>query len=197
MQPRFAVIPGHEHKAFIPYSGVFNSVPNSSLHTVVQARVLSIQPEYVVLDREWQGSSHIPFAYLTLATGTNLVEPGSMKHDDKASSVQYLQSHQQRVKEASSILIVGGGAMGVQMATDLKEYYPGKEVVLVHSRSNLMPAFHPEIHNIIKKRFDELGVKYVYCLFTVCSHFKLCEANHLTKTSYGLSSGGTNRWLPN
>lgn len=88
-----------------------------------------------------------------------------MKHDDKASSVRYLQSHQQRVKEANFILIVGGGAVGVQMATDLKEYYPEKEVVLVHSRPNLMPAFHPGIHDIIKKRFDELGIKYVQFSF--------------------------------
>lgn len=180
LQPRFAVIPGHEHKAFIPYSGVFNSVPNSSLHVVVQARVLSIQPKYVKIDREWQGSNQIPFEYLTLATGTNLAEPGSMKHDDKASSVQYLQSHQQRVKKANSILIVGGGAVGVQMATDLKEYYPEKEVTLVHSRPNLMPAFHSEIHNIIKKRFDELGVKYVQFSFTIKFLFALCDANRST-----------------
>ncbi|EED17576.1 Amid-like NADH oxidoreductase, putative [Talaromyces stipitatus ATCC 10500] len=159
--PRYSVVPGHEHKAFIPYTGVFNSLPNSSSHAVVQARVLSVQPQYVKLDREWQGSNQIPFEYLTIATGTTLAEPGTIKHDDKVSSVQYLQRHQEQVKKANSILIVGGGALGVQVATDLREYYLEKEVTLVHSRAQVMPAFHPKIHDIVQKRFDELGVKLI------------------------------------
>jgi NADH dehydrogenase FAD-containing subunit len=172
-------------------------VPNSSSHAIVQARVLSVQPQYVKLDREWQGSDQIPFEYLTLATGTNLAEPGSMKHDDKVSSVRYLQSHQQRIKDAKSILIVGGGAVGVQMATDLKECNPEKEVILVHSRPHLMPAFHSDIHGIIKNRFDELGVKYVHCPLTIYRKFTSWNANRSMKTNHRLSSGSTIKWLFN
>lgn len=136
-------------------------MPNSSLHAIVQARVLSVEREHVNIDREWQGSKKIPFEYLTVATGATLAEPGSMKYDDKPSSVQYLRKHQEDVKRSKSILIVGGGAVGVQMATDLKEYYPDKEVVLVHSREHLMPLFHSQMHDLIQDRFNELGVKYV------------------------------------
>lgn len=84
-----------------------------------------------------------------------------MKHDDKLSSVAYLQKHQADVKRAKSILIVGGGAVGVQMATDLKEYYPDKDVTVVQSRPKLMPQFHEKLHEIVKARFDELGIKLV------------------------------------
>ncbi|KAH8701781.1 putative amid-like NADH oxidoreductase [Talaromyces proteolyticus] len=159
--PRFAVLPGHEHKAFIPYSSTFASVPNSSLHSVVPARVLSVQPKYVEIDREWQGSNQVPFDYLTIATGTSLVEPASMRYDDKASSAAYLKSHQDNVKRSKSIVVVGGGAVGVQMATDLKEIYPDKEITVVHSRAHLMPLYHEKMHEIIKRRFDELGVRLI------------------------------------
>ncbi|ODN82690.1 hypothetical protein L202_00982 [Cryptococcus amylolentus CBS 6039] len=40
--PRFAIIPTHEHKAFIPYSGVFATDPkisSPSLHSVIRAKV--------------------------------------------------------------------------------------------------------------------------------------------------------------
>lgn len=84
-----------------------------------------------------------------------------MQHDDKQSCVQYLREHQNNVKNATSILIVGGGAVGVQMATDLKEYYPEKKIVLVHSRTHLMPSFHSQMHDIVKQRFAELDIKYV------------------------------------
>ncbi|XHG06565.1 hypothetical protein AWENTII_009754 [Aspergillus wentii] len=159
--PRFAIVPGQEHKAFIPYNKIYHAAPNASSHTVVQARVLSIQQQHVKLDREWQGSNQIPFEYLTVATGTRLAEPAGMRDDDKPSSVAYLQKHQDAVKRANSILIVGGGAVSVQMATDLKEVSPEKEVTVVQSREHVMPQFHGNLHNLVKKRFDELGVRLV------------------------------------
>lgn len=120
-----------------------------------------MQPQHVKLDREWQGSSQIPFDYLTVATGTLVAQPAAMKYDDKLSSVEYLKKHQGDVKQSKSILIVGGGAVGVQMATDLKEYYPDKQVTVVQSRPRVMPHFHEKLHDIIKKRFDELGVRLI------------------------------------
>ncbi|KAJ5602238.1 hypothetical protein N7510_011772 [Penicillium lagena] len=159
--PRFAIVPGQEHKAFIPYSGIFSDVPNPAAHSVVQARVLSVKPQHVELDREWQGSKEIAFDYVVLATGTRLAQPAGMKADDKISSVKYLQQHQAEVQRSQSIMIVGGGAVGVQMATDLKEFYPEKEVTVVQSRPRLMPNFHPQLHELIKERFDELGVRLI------------------------------------
>ncbi|PYI14306.1 amid-like NADH oxidoreductase, partial [Aspergillus japonicus CBS 114.51] len=159
--PRFAVVPGHEHKAFIPYTRLFASSPNSTQHAVVQARVLSVQPTHVHLDRAWQGQSQIPYEYLVVATGTRLAEPAAMRDEDKVSSVQYLQKHQADVKQAKSVVIVGGGAVGVQMATDMKELYPEKEITVVQSRDQLMPQFHRGLHEIVKKRFDELDIKTI------------------------------------
>ncbi|KXG51742.1 Pyridine nucleotide-disulfide oxidoreductase, class-II [Penicillium griseofulvum] len=160
-RPRFAIVPGQEHKAFIPYSGIFKESPYPSSHGVVQARVLSVKPAHIELDREWQGSKVIPFDYVVLATGTRLSKPAAMDDDDKASSVDYLQKHQAGVKRSHSILIVGGGAVGVQMATDLKEYYPEKEVTVVQSRPRVMPSFHSGLHDLIKQRFDELGIRLI------------------------------------
>ncbi|KAJ5131619.1 hypothetical protein N7448_005777 [Penicillium atrosanguineum] len=159
--PRFAIVPGQEHKAFVPYSGIFSSLPNSASHGVIQARVLSVQSQYVELDREWQGSRQIPFDFAVIATGTRLSKPAAMEYDDKPSSIDYLQKHQADIKRFQSILIVGGGAVGVQMATDLKEYYPHKEVKVVQSRPRVMPNFHPELHELIQRRFNELGIKLI------------------------------------
>ncbi|KAI1085545.1 FAD/NAD(P)-binding domain-containing protein [Whalleya microplaca] len=159
--PRFAILPKHEHKAFIPYTTTFASAPNPSAHAVVTARVSSLLPDRVVLDREWQSVREIPFDHLVVATGTRLQAPGTMEFDDKPSSVKYLQDYQERIKQAKSVLIVGGGAVGVQMATDLKEIYPEKEVILVHSRNQLMPLYHEKLDEIIKARCKELGVKLV------------------------------------
>ncbi|KAI0164963.1 FAD/NAD(P)-binding domain-containing protein [Xylariaceae sp. FL1272] len=157
--PRFAIIPTHEHKAFIPYTGTFADVPNSDRHDVVRARVSALHPDRVVLDRDWQGVREIPYDYLVVATGTKLRAPGTMLDDDKPLSVKYLQDYQNNLKQARSIAIIGGGAVGVQMATDLKEIYPEKEVTLLHSREQLMPLYHKKLDEIIKARCQELGIK--------------------------------------
>ena len=136
-------------------------MPNPTSHGVVQARVLSVQPQHVELDREWNGSKQIPFDYVVLATGTRLAKPAAMESDEKLPAVEYLQKHQADVKRAQSILIVGGGAVGVQMAADLKEYYPNKNITVVQSRPRVMPNFHPQLHDLIKRRFDELGVNLI------------------------------------
>lgn len=82
-----------------------------------------------------------------------------MEDDEKVKSVEYFKSYQLGVEKAASIVIVGGGAVGVQMATDLKEVYPEKNITLVHSRDRLMPLYHPKMDELIRNRLSELGVK--------------------------------------
>ena len=51
--------------------------------------------------------------------------------------------------------------MGVQMATDLKEYFPDKQITVVQSRARVMPQYHEKFHELVKKRFDDLGIKMI------------------------------------
>ena len=45
------------------------------------------------------------------------------------------------------------------MATDIKELYPEKSVMLIHSRLNLMSQFDHRLSDIVVARCQELGVK--------------------------------------
>lgn len=82
-----------------------------------------------------------------------------MPGTDKASSLAYLRSHQQGVQQAKSVLVIGGGAVGVQMVTDIKEWFPEKQVTMVHSRDRIMHTFHQKAHDTVKGRLDELGIR--------------------------------------
>lgn len=44
------------------------------------------------------------------------------------------------------------------MATDIKELSPEKQVTLVHSRRQLMNAFHEKLSDLVIKRAQELGL---------------------------------------
>ena len=52
-------------------------------------------------------------------------------------------------------------SLGAELATDIKDYYPSKSVTLVHSRSRVMHKFHPQLHELISARAEELGIKVV------------------------------------
>ncbi|GAA5912987.1 hypothetical protein JCM6882_008890 [Rhodosporidiobolus microsporus] len=166
--PRFAISPGSEHKAFLPFQPMLPAP-----HAIVQAEAVGLKLDgegrRVLLDREVKlpgeegRKGEIEFEALVLATGTKLSKPGTLD-PEKADAVAYLQGVQAKLKDAKDIVIIGGGAVGVQMATDLAILYPpstsNKSITVVQSR-RLMPRFHPRLHEIVAKRFEELGVKCV------------------------------------
>ncbi|RFU31698.1 hypothetical protein B7463_g4655, partial [Scytalidium lignicola] len=160
---RFAVTTAVDTpKAFIPYlPGTFAKCEPGS-GTVIQAKVTSLYNSAVQLDRKvslnGQQVDNIPYKYLVIATGTKLTPPSSLPGSGKLEGVDYLRKHAQQVVKSSAIVLIGGGAVGVQTATDIKELYPEKSVTLVHSRQNVMNKFNQELHDIIKERFNDLGI---------------------------------------
>ncbi|GAA6062518.1 hypothetical protein JCM10212_001568 [Sporobolomyces blumeae] len=166
--PRFAILPAHEHKAFIPFKPMLRSP-----HAIVRAKAVSITPSgSLELDHpvdlvsssseSTSPVSSLPYEALVIATGTQLSPPGTMPgRGDKQEGVAYLRSVQRNVQDAKEVVILGGGAVGVQMACDLAVLSPGKSITLVHSRDQLMPRFHPRLSEIVKARFAELGIKTV------------------------------------
>lgn len=162
--PRFAVATGVDtRKAFIPFvPGTFAGCPQGS-GIFVQAEVTGLKKDFVQLDRtvtiDGQQVDSIPYSYLVIATGTKLTPPSTIPVEGKMNGVDYLQKHAQKIISSSSIVLIGGGAVGVQMATDIKELYPEKSVTLIHSRKNVMNKYHPKLHDIIAERCAELGIQ--------------------------------------
>ncbi|KAI7155211.1 FAD/NAD(P)-binding domain-containing protein [Hortaea werneckii] len=164
--PRFAVTTNvNTQKAFIPFKpGVFANAPPGS-GDVVQAAVTHLTDSHVTLDRavqfDGQQLDRIPYSYLVMATGTKLRPPSNMLGSEKLDGVKYLRRHAECVQKSKRMVIIGGGAVGVQLATDAKELYPEKSITLVHSRDKVMNRFHPKLHQLIEERCKELGIDLV------------------------------------
>ena len=82
--PRFAVVKGHEHKAFIPFDNFFQTegvAPEKG--KVVRARVDEVLKNKATLDREVEGKREISYEYVVVATGTQLPPPGTLKVEGK------------------------------------------------------------------------------------------------------------------
>lgn len=160
--PRYALTTKVDtHKAFIPYQKSRLGLEGA----IIQAKALSLSKDEITLDREVEldgvKTRTVPYAALAITTGTKLSPPSTLPGSEKLDGTAYLRKHASQVEASKKIVIIGGGAVGVQMATDIKQLFPEKEVTLVHSRDRVMSKFHPRLHGVVQERFEELGVKTV------------------------------------
>ncbi|KAL1836223.1 hypothetical protein VTJ49DRAFT_5418 [Mycothermus thermophilus] len=159
IMPRFCVVGGHEHKAFIPYTPAFFSQAPKGMVRWVQDRVTGVRKNAVVL----RSGDEIPFEFLLIATGSTMANglPSRVGVEDKAGGIERLKSMQARIREATRLVIAGGGAAGVELATDAKSQYPDKSVTLVHSRQAVMSRFGPGLQKSAMEALQKLGVDVV------------------------------------
>ncbi|KZT02008.1 iron uptake cluster protein [Laetiporus sulphureus 93-53] len=208
--PRYAVLPEHAHKAFIPYNPMFHLPGESPASTstnavVLHAQVTSLTPHTVSLSRAFpehgidEPSRTLHFDYVVYALGSHLPAPidlwGPVGDDKdvsavatgvhqadgahhtsagvrstasahsyqgtKAEGIEWLQRAHDRIEMASSVLVVGGGPLGVQYASDIAEVYPKKHVTLLHSRDLLLPTFEESMHKEVMPSLAALNVNVI------------------------------------
>lgn len=113
---------------------------------------------------EFDGAEEtIKFDYLLYALGSTLPDPVNVwqpidegaigeqrKPGTKRRGLRFMELQEEKFKQADRILIVGGGALGIEFASDLKDLYPEKKITLLHSRTRVMPLYPLELHTISK-----------------------------------------------
>ncbi|KAG2184511.1 hypothetical protein INT43_000420 [Umbelopsis isabellina] len=145
--PRASVKPGIERELFVPYANLFYS--NKNIGQVVQAKVIAIHPNYIELDRSVEDfGKSIPFTHLIFATGTTIPAPGHFNADSKADGVACLKTYQDLIRQSKKPLIIGGGAVGLELAAEIKDFYPEKDVTLIHSRERYLQVYKSSLHTL-------------------------------------------------
>ncbi|KAF6747531.1 hypothetical protein DFP72DRAFT_919548 [Ephemerocybe angulata] len=184
VMPRFAVLPGHEFKSFIPYTNVFLDGENKkSNHIVLKTTVKAIRPNHITISEAFPElgipSTDIAFDYAIYALGGHLpapldlwskdprdtLKPGNEKvwtyNGLKSEGMAWLQERQKVIEASPTVLVVGGGALGIQFATDIKAVHPEKKVTLLHSRKQLLPRFDQAMHDEIRKTMELQDIELI------------------------------------
>ncbi|KAL6827622.1 hypothetical protein V8C40DRAFT_242389 [Trichoderma camerunense] len=157
--PRFCVVQGHEHKAFIPYGGNMKGAIEGS-YRWVKDKVTEIDRTSVRLQ---DSGEVIPYEFLVIATGAGVKDglPSRVNATDKLEGMKLLQGMQKGVESANTVVVVGGGAAGVEVATDAKALYPEKHIILVHSRPAVMHRFGKGLQKAAREGLERLGVELI------------------------------------
>lgn len=76
----------------------------------------------------------IEYAYLVIAMGSRGSVPAKLASTETDDPCKEMQGVQESIQAAQRIAVVGGGAVGVELAADIKSFYPEKDVTIAHSR---------------------------------------------------------------
>lgn len=121
---------------------------------VVRGRAVSIDQGGVVL----ADGKRIEADAIVVATGSQYAAPFKPQDDSIAAFKEALRGTAEQIAATNSIVIVGTGAVGVELAGEIKVAYPGKSVTLVGDQPRLFPMYTLKLHKELTKRLDTLGV---------------------------------------
>jgi NADH dehydrogenase FAD-containing subunit len=96
---------------------------------------------------------------IVVATGSRYAAPFKPRGDSAADFASRLHEVGARISAAQRAVIVGAGAVGVELAGEIKAAHPGKAVALVSDQPRLFPMYRPELHDQLVRRLTALGVE--------------------------------------
>ncbi|XP_071838753.1 ferroptosis suppressor protein 1-like isoform X2 [Apostichopus japonicus] len=153
--PRATVEPGFEKKILISYAEAWPGIYQ-------QGKVVGVNPkEKVVL---LESGEAIPYDIVIIATGCRGPFPSKIKLDVKTQpeAEELFQAKQKQVQSAGRITVIGGGAVGVEMAAEIATEYPQKEVTVVSSSDKIITGpFKKGFRDGVTKQLKNLGVHLV------------------------------------
>lgn len=128
---RAIVEPAFIKKTLIPYE---ETLKHGSF---VKDRVVScnISRKTVTL----AGGEEISYDYLVFACGSSVPFPGKVPLGTSMRDAEKLYSEcADQVAKSNRIVVIGGGAVGVELVGELASDYPNKKVTLMHNREQIL-----------------------------------------------------------
>lgn len=121
---------------------------------VVQGRAVTVDAGGVTLT----DGARIDADAIVIATGSHYASPFKPQGDSAADFANALRQISTQIAAADKIVIVGAGAVGVELAGEIKAANPEKQVALVSNQKQLFPMYPAKLHAKLVKRLRSLGV---------------------------------------
>lgn len=105
--------------------------------------------------------TEIPFDTAIVATGSSYTSFPVAKSRDaltEAERVAEMAAEHERLLAAKSVLIVGGGPVGVELAGEIADHFPDKTVTVTEGRDRLLGDLKPKASRIAERQLKGLGV---------------------------------------
>eukprot|EP00946_MAST-07B_sp_MAST-7B-sp1_P003654 g3654.t1 len=103
----------------------------------------------------------IPYDYIVIATGADYRAPITPLPNETNFRTRHLTWNEQaaRLKAAKSVLILGGGAVGTELAAEIACHFPDKTISIVDGQERLLPLFPRATSDHATRWFEDRGVE--------------------------------------
>jgi NADH dehydrogenase FAD-containing subunit len=124
--------------------------------TVVRDRVVKAEPGRVTL----ASGAVIRADYLVLATGSGYPFPAKSDRDDTGAAQERYRAASAALAGADRVLLIGAGAVGVELAGEIAAAWPGKRVTLLDAADDILgERFRADLRAELRRQLDDLGVE--------------------------------------
>lgn len=124
---RTIVEPEHRKKVQAKFDGFLGNTQ------FIKGSVKHIGKDSVQLQRK-----KIPFDYLALCAGSRYASPIKEETVSFANRADELALYHDKLAKAERVVVVGGGLVGIELASEIVTKYPEKQFTLVHSHTKLI-----------------------------------------------------------
>jgi NADH dehydrogenase FAD-containing subunit len=184
--PRNAVFSGREHHTFVSYENLTKGAPEGIFRQYCD-EVTDVTESHV----NTASGTSLPYEYLIVATGAAQPPPARLLSRNKQDGIQEFRGYQQRIGKADRVAVIGGGAVGIELVTEIREKYPDKEVTLIHSRQQLLPRFGPKLHDRV---MGTLRKQNIEVLLGERPLYPSDAGQHVQETNLTLADGKERTW---
>ena len=142
--------PGWLPRIYLPYGGLL------SHGRVVQDRAAKVDAGRVTL----ASGEELAADYLVLATGSSYPFPAKSDVDRTVDAHEKTLGTHAALAAAARVLLVGAGAVGIELAGEIKAVWPSKQVTLVDVADDVLGGpFRPELKAELRRQLADLGVQ--------------------------------------
>ncbi len=182
---RFAALRAVASAKLMPTSEFFFPIEDalkkydSKFYTIIQSKAISLDTDActVMLELAKSESKTQTLSYnaLVLATGTRTQSPMFSLHSGRETVEEALKEMHERLPQAKSILISGGGPTGIETAGELGEHLNGRaywfqselknprvKITVLSGAGKILPRLRPEIARKAESYLAQVGVEVIH-----------------------------------
>jgi NADH dehydrogenase FAD-containing subunit len=100
--------------------------------------------------------------YLILATGSSYPFPAKVDEADSATARAHIRAAHDVLAGARRVLLVGAGPAGLELAGEIKSFFPDKHVTVADVADEILAGpYDQELRDELHRQLDALGVELV------------------------------------
>ncbi|KAF8846044.1 FAD/NAD(P)-binding domain-containing protein [Paxillus ammoniavirescens] len=109
-----------------------------------------------------ESGERVPFEILVIASGSKWQGPLDLP-EHESDVLPHVNAWREKFAKATHVVLAGGGAVGIELAGELKDEYPKTRVTIVQGGKQLLNATHPDSFRAgLEQRLRARGVEILF-----------------------------------